>query len=107
MTPALSKALAHADHFCALKVSKLRDVNNQAALAVLRDEVRRLQAERRWIPCSERLPQVGEEVLLADTDIPFVVNMAMLAKDGNFYLAYSQEPAEPHTHWMPLPEGPG
>ena len=50
----------------------------------------------RWIPCSERLPEVGEEVLVYSRSS----GMAVDYYDRGLF-GYSGV-----THWMPMPEPP-
>ena len=62
------------------------------------------QPEQRWIPCGERLPEVGKGVLLTTT-FPTVIigwlksdgKWLIYEKDGNSFQGYI-------TAWMPLPE---
>ena len=70
----------------------------------LKEFVARLEAERRWIPVSERLPEDGEVVWLWDGN-----NLGM-----GYYLVFSGQfmdrdtplrPIKP-SHWVPLPEPP-
>lgn len=64
----------------------------------------------RWIPCAERLPECGQDVIIyvkSWTDTP--IQIAHLQddiilwelSDGEFYFSL-----EDVTHWMPLPEQP-
>jgi|LakMenE18May11ns_1017448.scaffolds.fasta_scaffold9739400_3 hypothetical protein len=74
------------------------------------DELKRLYAERRWIPVSERLPDDEAEALIAFEDRSIGVAYAVFHHveedgsqkwtDGNGF-----ELKQP-THWMPLPEPP-
>ena len=56
----------------------------------------------KWIPVSERLPEVGEFVLVASVTNPNIhINLNRIGRDGYwFYMAFGI------THWMPLPEPP-
>lgn len=62
-----------------------------------------------WISVKDRLPEVGEKVLVVDT---FGVDVYIFVTDtckypkwiGDFNLVY---PFEYIKHWMPLPEPPG
>ena len=61
------------------------------AVAALRE-----QEERRWIPVTERLPDIGIEVLVYSEDDGICVDYY----GGDFFGYYGV------THWMPLPEPP-
>lgn len=70
----------------------------QVEITALRAEIERLQAERRWIPVGERLPEEKQNVLALD-------------KTGTAYhWEYSRSLSNIfvsiYTHWMPLPEPP-
>lgn len=52
---------------------------------------------QRWIPCSERLPEAGEEVLVFSRSRGIAVDYYDRCLFG-----YADV-----THWMPLPEPPG
>lgn len=54
-------------------------------------------AEPRWIPCSERLPERGIDVLTVDGYGEYELNHIINEEDGEWYW-------EPVTAWMPLPE---
>ena len=61
------------------------------AVAALRE-----QEERRWIPVTERLPDIGIEVLVYSEDDGVCVDYY----GGDSFGYYDV------THWMPLPEPP-
>ena len=78
----------------------------------LLDEIERLQAERRWIPVSERLPKYGRAVLIMTKTsvVPKIgvhsPTIPQWATTDLFYyhdISYSQVT---HWHWMPLPPPP-
>ena len=80
----------------------------------LLDEIDRLNAERRWIPVSEKLPEMYHPVLTMakKAKYPRVLSREKGADDiwvwalrqlGG-YVAYIGE--KNITHWMPLPEPP-
>lgn len=63
----------------------------------------------RWIPCSERLPEYGVDVLVYSKSWEDHIQVAHIQydgimwelSDGEFYFSQSDV-----THWMPLPEPP-
>ena len=74
------------------------------AVAALRE-----QEERRWIPVTERLPEIGRKCLIAKREI---VVRGWLRPDGVWKTGVSSDEiwskfslSKP-THWMPLPEPP-
>ena len=82
-----------------LKISVL-DIYNR--IAELNDRIAELEAERRWIPVSERLPEDGEVVWLWDGN-----NLGMgyyLVLSGCFMDRDTPLRRIKPTHWMPLPE---
>ena len=74
------------------------------AVAALRE-----QEERRWIPVTERLPEIGRKCLIANREI---VVSGWLRPDGVWKTGVSSDEVwckfslYPPTHWMPLPEPP-
>ena len=74
------------------------------AVAALRE-----QEERRWIPVTERLPEIGRKCLIANREI---VVRGWLRPDGVWKTGVSSDEIwskfslYPPTHWMPLPELP-
>ena len=74
------------------------------AVAALRE-----QEERRWIPVTERLPEIGQKCLIANREI---VVRGWLRPDGVWKTGVSSDEIwskfslYPPTHWMPLPEPP-
>lgn len=71
----------------------------------LLDEIERLQAERRWTPVSERLPEKPVTVLaISEQKVKFFGSYVNGWWDMNpLYLAPT---CKIITHWMPLPEPP-
>jgi hypothetical protein len=65
----------------------------------LKAELARLQAERRWIPVSERLPEVGKWVIVWMPDKYDEVEYTHRMENGEWA-------DEGVTHWMPLPKPP-
>ena len=81
---------------------------NQMALQMAIDDMRE-QEERRWIPVTERLPEIGRKCLIANREI---VVRGWLRPDGVWKTGVSSDEIwskfslyQP-THWMPLPEPP-
>ena len=75
------------------------------ALAALRE-----QAERRWIPVTERLPKPFESVLAyipSEAPLP-TVHESYIADHDEWVCILTVERYKPGevTHWMPLPEPP-
>ena len=52
---------------------------------------------QRWIPCNERLPEYGIQVLTTDKDGDFELNHIVDEDDGTWYWSGA-------IAWMPLPE---
>lgn len=52
---------------------------------------------QRWIPCSERLPEYGIEVVTVDKDGEYEINHIIDEEDGEWFW-------EKAIAWMPLPE---
>jgi hypothetical protein len=68
----------------------------------LREEIRKLREERRWVPVSERLPEPGTIV------IAFINGEVMEATfcGGNGLHWQTDRGGFHATHWQPLPPGP-
>lgn len=73
----------------------------------------------RWIPCSERLPKIGVQVLIYGMNYHFVIgkydNVMVMQEDGDYYYkdCFVMYDAFNLMHelknviaWMPLPEAP-
>lgn len=61
-----------------------------------------------WIRCSERLPNVGEDVLIYVTH-PSEILLAYLSRSGEFCYdtdSCGEQMMTHATHWQPLPEPP-
>ena len=84
-------------HWTPLKVWNTRQIED-----ALNARIAKLEAERRWIPVSERLPEDGEVVWLWDGN-----NLGMgyyLVLSGCFMDRDTPLRRIKPTHWMPLPE---
>lgn len=69
--------------------------------AIIREAIERLN-ERRWISVKEKLPEVGERVIVARKD----GKVEQGCKDvGDWWRVYGTR-VKSITHWMPLPSSP-
>lgn len=65
-----------------------------------------------WIKCSQKMPPLGEIVIIAARDMEAVVKVVHIEKavcNGNGFIVLAGSvdlPREWVTHWMPLPEPP-
>lgn len=103
-------------HIAALQkeIEKLRGQNKQlreAAALVAKESAELL--ELRWIPVTERLPELDELVLVIASGKPKenitldnAVELATLYSDGWCLEMCPQWTGATVTHWMPLPEAP-
>lgn len=72
------------------------------AIAALREP-----EERRWIPVTERLPELGERVLCTDGVTVFEQYRWELSCVYGIWDRFGmRSPMQEVTHWMPLPEPP-
>ena len=78
----------------------------ETALCALKAHVEELEAAQRWIPVSERLPELDQDVLaIVEGDI--VTGHFYQQWDGEIYFSSDDEGAMMvATHWMPLPKLP-
>lgn len=60
----------------------------------------------KWIPVSERMPEVGDIVLTAMGGVVNVGEMECSAANCRFFTSVISGRELPATHWMPLPAGP-
>ena len=92
------------DGFCSIEcrdafdyeeeIAELQDANTE-----LHSRIAELEAERRWIPVTERLPEFGDVVLVCDSK-GYVNKDFRYEADGKWKLT------DFVRHWMPLPEPP-
>jgi hypothetical protein len=74
------------------------DVYNGNMYDVVVDENAKLEAERRWIPVGERLPEEKQNVLALDR--------TGTAYHWEYSKCLSNIFVSDYTHWMPLPKPP-
>ena len=71
------------------------------------EEIAVLQEREKWVPVTERLPEVGKRVIVKD-DI--FCGEAYRSISGDWYryngTSWADITDSPVTHWMPLPDGP-
>jgi len=80
-------------HWTPLKAWNTRPIEDE-----LRARIAELEAERRWIPVGERLPEEKQSVLALDrTGTAYHWEYSKCL--SNIFVGY-------YTHWMPLPEPP-
>lgn len=60
----------------------------------------------KWIPVSERMPEVGDIVLTAMGGVVNVGEMECSAANCRFFTSVISGRELPATHWMPLPAAP-
>ena len=99
---------------CAMHEDKQRCQENlldKAAEAIerLTAENAALREKQRWIPVTERMPEIGQKCLIANREI---VVRGWLRPDGVWKTGVSSDELwskfslHTPTHWMPLPEPP-
>ena len=75
------------------------------SVTALTDYIAELESERRWIPVSEWLPELYQDVLaLVDDEI--VCGSFYQDWEHGFYFSDGSSCMLVATHWMPLPELP-
>ena len=102
------EALAEIEYYNGFtgKTAAVQAVSDACVLAVA---ALREQGERRWIPVTERMPEIGQKCLIANREI---VVRGWLRPDGVWKTGVSSDELwskfslHPPTHWMPLPEPP-
>lgn len=60
----------------------------------------------KWIPVSERMPEVGDIVLTAMVGVVNVGETECSAANCRFFTSVISGRELPATHWMPLPDAP-
>ena len=102
------EALAEIEYYNGFsgKTAAVQAVSDACVLAVA---ALREQGERRWIPVTERMPEIGQKCLIANREI---VVRGWLRPDGVWKTGVSSDEIWSKfslyqlTHWMPLPEPP-
>ena len=103
-----AEALAEIEYYngFAGKAAAVQAVSDACVLAVA---ALREQENLRWIPVTERLPEIGQKCLIANREI---VVRGWLRPDGVWKTGVSSDgiwsnfSLYPPTHWMPLPKPP-
>ena len=82
-------------------LSKINDLEHENFL--LQARIAELEAQQRWIPVGERLPEDWTMVLFTNG---VTRGIGQFDKDGFYDYWYEYSFNKPVTHWMPLPEAP-
>ena len=78
---------------------------NHDLIRTLREEIRVLREERRWVPVGERLPPDNVAVLCW---VDGCGAEMVWRENGQWFLSFAGYPISDstYTHWQPLPPGP-
>ena len=78
---------------------------NHDLIRTLREEIRVLREERRWVPVGERLPPDNVAVLCW---VDGCGAEMVWREKGQWFLSFAGYPISDstYTHWQPLPTGP-
>ena len=103
-----AEALAEIEYYNGFtgKTAAVQAVSDACILAI---DALREREERRWIPVTERLPEIGRKCLIANREI---VVRGWLRQDGVWKTGVSSDEIwskfslYPPTHWMPMPQPP-
>ena len=82
-------------------LSKINDLEHENFL--LQARIAELEAQQRWIPVGERLPEDWTMVLFTNG---VTRGIGQFDKDGFYDYWYEYSFNKPVTHWMPLPNPP-
>lgn len=77
-------------------------VSNFTVLTTAADRLEALEAQQRWIPVTERLPEDDDDVLIMSSGS---ISMGYFNIFRGYWVAYEGDD-DNITHWMPLPELP-
>lgn len=75
------------------------DYNAQSTI----NRIKKIPSAQEWIPCSERLPDDGQWVLVWGK---WQENPIMMFRENDAWIDDQFEFYDTVTHWMPLPEPP-
>ncbi len=70
-----------------------------ATVEALKKRIEELEAERKWIPVTERLPNMGDHVLVVRPDSPTTVRKI-------HFIMWSEDDQSDFSHWMSCPDFP-
>ena len=91
---------------CGASAKSIVDWNTRPIEDALNARIAELEAERRWIPVSERLPEKGN-LVIGITDYCGYVFFEIVDDDGQGIVLHPYRRCQGKvTHWMPLPEPP-
>lgn len=85
-------------------ITVLAVANHKQVTVDLLEQLPSAQPEQRWIPCSERLPDLWDERYLVSLAWGGVGVMEYKSTGFHNYGSFSPVPIETVTAWMPLPE---
>jgi len=89
-------------HRHGLIIMDVDEWNTRPIEDALNARIAELEAERRWIPVSERLPENISNVLILSRGEQLIASYH--SKYSLWYVPFVDKPVV--THWMPLPELP-
>lgn len=77
-------------------------VNTNEYVCEIIDSQPTIEPERKWIPVTEQLPKVSENILICDIDGD--IDLGHLTRYGVYYPEFWGDRIKNVTAWMPLPE---
>jgi len=85
-------------------IEKLKSYDPMSMMPALQMAIKALE-EPQWIPCSERLPELGARVLVSDGEDVEMSQLGKRYRDGYVWeFSTCWNDLEDWPHWMPLPE---